>query len=142
VSPAKFIVHSFINGSRGFLGSWQVSFCFIILCAAGRTPWTGISTSQGICLQTGQHKHRINAHRYPCFERDSNPRTQQPKAFYVLDSTATVIGCRVNCFSNSRLPDKCFKNFLKKTWILSFSGGKAQDCVSDDTVSGASVIDE
>jgi hypothetical protein len=36
----------------------------------------GISPSQGLCLHTEQHKHRINTHRYPCLEWDSNPRYQ------------------------------------------------------------------
>jgi hypothetical protein len=37
-----------------------------------------ISPSQGRYLNTGQHKHRINAHRHPCLEWDSNPRYQLP----------------------------------------------------------------
>jgi hypothetical protein len=40
-----------------------------------RIPWT-ISPSQGRYLHTGQHKHRINAHRHPCLKWDSNPRFQ------------------------------------------------------------------
>jgi hypothetical protein len=35
-----------------------------------------ISPSQGRYLHTGQHKHRINAHRHPCLEWDSNPRSR------------------------------------------------------------------
>jgi hypothetical protein len=35
-----------------------------------------ISLSQGHYLHTGQHKHRINGHRYPCLEWDSKPRSQ------------------------------------------------------------------
>jgi hypothetical protein len=37
----------------------------------------GISTSQGRYLHTEQYRHRINAHRYPCLEWDSNPRSQR-----------------------------------------------------------------
>jgi hypothetical protein len=37
----------------------------------------GIRQSQGRYLHTGQHKHRINAHRHPCLERDSNTRFQR-----------------------------------------------------------------
>jgi hypothetical protein len=37
----------------------------------------GISPSQGRYLHTGQHKHRINAHRHPCLEWNSNPRSQR-----------------------------------------------------------------
>jgi hypothetical protein len=36
----------------------------------------GISPSQGHYLHTEQHKHRRNAHRHPCLEWDSNPRSQ------------------------------------------------------------------
>jgi hypothetical protein len=35
-----------------------------------------ISPSQGRCLHTGQHKHRINADRHQCLEWDSTPRSQ------------------------------------------------------------------
>jgi hypothetical protein len=44
---------------------------FVILYTVGRTPWTGISPSQGLNQHTGQHKHRIKAHRRPCLEWDS-----------------------------------------------------------------------
>jgi hypothetical protein len=37
---------------------------------------TGIGHTQGRCLHTGQHKHRINAHIHPYLKWDSNPRTQ------------------------------------------------------------------
>jgi hypothetical protein len=37
-----------------------------------------LSPSQSRYLHTGQHKHRINAHRHPCLEWDSNPRSQRP----------------------------------------------------------------
>jgi hypothetical protein len=36
-----------------------------------------ISSSQGRYLNTEQHKYRINAHRHPCLEWDSNPRSQR-----------------------------------------------------------------
>jgi hypothetical protein len=36
----------------------------------------GISPSQSRYIQIGQHKHRINLHRNPCLEWDSNPRSQ------------------------------------------------------------------
>jgi hypothetical protein len=51
-------------------------FNFLILYTVDKTPWTGISPSQGRYLSTEQHKHRINAHRHPCLEWDSNPRPQ------------------------------------------------------------------
>jgi hypothetical protein len=36
----------------------------------------GISPSQGRYLHTEQHKQEKRAHRHPCFELDSNPRSQ------------------------------------------------------------------
>jgi hypothetical protein len=41
-------------------------FSFLILYTVRRTPWRGISTSQGLYVYTEQHKHRINAHSHPC----------------------------------------------------------------------------
>jgi hypothetical protein len=43
--------------------------------SVGLLGW-GISPSQGLYLHTEQHKHRINAHRHPCLEWDSNRRSQ------------------------------------------------------------------
>jgi hypothetical protein len=60
---------------QSFVEPWPL-FQFLILYTAGRTPWTGVSPSQGRYLNTEQHKHRINAHRYPCLELDSNQRPQ------------------------------------------------------------------
>jgi hypothetical protein len=37
-------------------------FSFLILYTVDRTPWTGISPSQGFYLHTEQHNHRTNAH--------------------------------------------------------------------------------
>jgi hypothetical protein len=52
-------------------------FSLLILYTLDRTPWTGISLSEGRYLHTEQHKYRINAHRHPCFVWDSNPRSQR-----------------------------------------------------------------
>jgi hypothetical protein len=66
-------------------------FSFLIFYTVGRTPWTGISPSQGLYLHTEQHKHRINAHTHtsvpqmgsaltiPMFERAKAQRTTQLK---------------------------------------------------------------
>jgi hypothetical protein len=51
-------------------------FSFLNFYIVGRTRWTGISPSQGRYMHTGQHKYRINAHRYPCLKWDWNPRSQ------------------------------------------------------------------
>jgi hypothetical protein len=52
------------------LGSF---FSFLILYTVGRLLGRGISPSQGLCVHAEQHKHRINTHRHPCLEWDSNP---------------------------------------------------------------------
>jgi hypothetical protein len=38
----------------------------------------GSAPSQGRYLRTEQHRHRINAHKYPCLEWDSNQQPQFP----------------------------------------------------------------
>jgi hypothetical protein len=50
-------------------GSWPF-FQFLYLYTGGKTPWTGISPSQGRYLHIEQP--RINA-THPCLEWDSNP---------------------------------------------------------------------
>jgi hypothetical protein len=55
-----------VYGSTTLRWPWSL-FRFLILYTLGRTPSTG---------HTEHHKHRINAHRYPCLEWDSNPRPQ------------------------------------------------------------------
>jgi hypothetical protein len=55
-------------------GPWPL-FQFLNLYTVGHLVG-GISPSQGRYLHTIQHKHRINARRYPCLKWDSNPRSQ------------------------------------------------------------------
>jgi hypothetical protein len=49
--------------------SWSFTQSIVLL---GR----GISPAEDRYPHTEQHKHRIKAHRHPCLEGDSNPRTQ------------------------------------------------------------------
>jgi hypothetical protein len=51
-------------------------FSSLILYIAGRTPSTGHQFVAWCYLHTEKHKHRINAHRHPCLEWASNPRSQ------------------------------------------------------------------
>jgi hypothetical protein len=51
-------------------------FSFLILYMVGLFG-LGISLSEGRYLHSEQHKHRITAHRHPCLEWDSNPRSQR-----------------------------------------------------------------
>jgi hypothetical protein len=56
------------------LGSF---FSFLIYTQSVELLGRGISPPQGRYLHTEEHKHRINAHRHPCLEWDSNPRSQR-----------------------------------------------------------------
>jgi hypothetical protein len=51
-------------------------FSFLIYTQSVGFLGRGCSPSQGRCLHTEQHKHKINAPRHPCLEWDSNPRSQ------------------------------------------------------------------
>jgi hypothetical protein len=56
-----------------------------------------IGPSQGLYLNTGQHKHRIKAHthtKHPCPKWDSNPRSESERAktVHALDRSDTVTG--------------------------------------------------
>jgi hypothetical protein len=62
-------------------------FSFLILRQSAGLLGREISPSPGRYL----HKHRINAHRHPCLEWDSNPRSQR-WGVHALDRAATVIG--------------------------------------------------
>jgi hypothetical protein len=72
------------SDSSFYIGALQ-SFCWTF--AAFSVSWSytqsvrllgrGISPSQGRYLHTEEHKHRINAHRHPCLEWDSKPRSRR-----------------------------------------------------------------
>jgi hypothetical protein len=70
-------------------------FSFLIYTQSVGLLGREISPSQGRYLQTEQHKHRINAHRYPClwvgFE-PTIPAFERAKTVHALDRAATVIG--------------------------------------------------
>jgi hypothetical protein len=65
----------------------------------------GISPSHGRYLHTGQHQHRINAHRHPCLEWDSNQRYQcsrERREF--IPQTARPLWSAVNTAENWNFP--------------------------------------
>jgi hypothetical protein len=80
-----------INGSTAHYWALAAIFSFWTLYTVSRTPWTG---DQPVVrpLHTGQHtrKHRINMHRDPYLEWDSNRRSQ--KKAHASDCKATVVG--------------------------------------------------
>jgi hypothetical protein len=79
-------------------------FSFLIHTqSVGLFGW-GIGPSQGLYLHTEQHRHRINAHRHPCLEWDSSPRSQvfkREKTVHALDRAATVISPSVTMFTTN-----------------------------------------
>jgi hypothetical protein len=72
-------VHLFINGYRPLLGPGLFFSFVIFFTQTVGLPGQVISPSQGRYLHTGQHKHRINAHRHPCLDWNSNPWFQLPR---------------------------------------------------------------
>jgi hypothetical protein len=59
--------------------------------------WRVISSSEGLHLTTGQHKHRINTYTYqtskPCVGFEPTiPASERTKTVHVLDRSATVTG--------------------------------------------------
>jgi hypothetical protein len=55
----------------------NIVFSSIILYTVSRSPWTGDQpVARPRYLHTGQHKHRINVHRHPCLQWDSNQRSR------------------------------------------------------------------
>jgi membrane associated rhomboid family serine protease len=51
-------------------------FSFLIFTLSVGLLGGGISPWQGRYLNAGEHKHIINAHRHPCLEWNSSPRSQ------------------------------------------------------------------
>jgi hypothetical protein len=64
-----------------------------ILIHVGRTPCMGDHPCSKTATYTGQHERRCEAHRHPCLEWDSSPRSQSQweKKFHALDRATTVI---------------------------------------------------
>jgi hypothetical protein len=55
------------------------TLCFTLFLnpnTVGKTPWAGVQPVTKPLLTQDNRKHRINAHRHPCLELNSNPRSQ------------------------------------------------------------------
>jgi hypothetical protein len=80
-------------------------FSFLILGQSVGLFWRGISPSQSRYLHSEQHKHRINSDTHPCFEWDSNPRSQcssgrrQSLWIWEISILHHVSGPALNCSS-------------------------------------------
>jgi hypothetical protein len=79
------------------LGPWPLIFSFMIILQTVGPLERVISSLEGLYLNTGQHKHRINAHTYqismPCvgFE-PTTPASERAKTVHALDRSVTVTG--------------------------------------------------
>jgi hypothetical protein len=78
----------------------EVVFHLIILQTVGLLGRV-ISPSQGLYLNTGQHKHRKNTYTYhtsmPCVGFEPTiPASERAKAVHSLDRSATVTGFILN----------------------------------------------
>jgi hypothetical protein len=71
-----FLLYLSINGSIALVDLGRFFSNLIHTQSVGLLGWE-ISPSQGRYLHREQHKHRLNAHRHPCLEWDSNPRSQR-----------------------------------------------------------------
>jgi hypothetical protein len=85
-------------------------FSFMIILQTVGLLRRVISSSQGLYLNTGQHKHRINTYTHqtsmPCLEFEPTiPASERVKRVHALDRSATVTGrgnyIRVIQFRNS-----------------------------------------
>jgi hypothetical protein len=77
------------------LGPWPLIFSFMIILQTVGLLGRVISSSQGLYLNTGQHKHRINTYQtsMPCVGLEPTiPAFYQAKTVHALDRSATVTG--------------------------------------------------
>jgi hypothetical protein len=70
-------------------GPWLIFSFLIYAQSVGPLGWE-MRPSQGHYLHTEQHKHRINAHRHPCLEWNSNLWFEWAKTVHALDRAAAV----------------------------------------------------
>jgi hypothetical protein len=104
------ILQSFINSPRAL---W-LFFNFVILFIQtvgllGR----GISRY----LHTEQHKHRINIHRHPCLEWDSNPRSQRSRGRrQFMPQTGRPLLLAVQCYESLYMPKQYWEKGSLWDW--------------------------
>jgi hypothetical protein len=79
------------------LGPWSPIFSFMIILQTVGLFRRVISSSQGLYLNTEQHKHKINTYTYqtfmPCVGFEPTiPASERAKTVHALDRSATVTG--------------------------------------------------
>jgi hypothetical protein len=106
------------------LGLWPLMFSFMIILQTVGLLGRVITSSQGLYLNTGQHKHRINRYTYqtsvPCvgFEPMISA-SERAKTVHALDRSATVTGWVTNYSVN----------IIQKSWelLVPVSAGVCQE---------------
>jgi hypothetical protein len=94
---------STIYGSRALV-DLDSFFSFLICTQSVGLLRRGISPSRGRYLHTEQHKHRINAHRHPCLEWDSNPRSQCSRLWFYIPRGSWSLFQFLNLYTVGRTP--------------------------------------
>jgi hypothetical protein len=79
------------------LGPWPLVFSFMIILQTAGILGRVISSSQGLYLNTRQHKHGINTYTHqismPCVRFEPTiPASERAKTVHALDRSATVTG--------------------------------------------------
>jgi hypothetical protein len=88
---------TFFHWLYSTLGPWPLLFSFMIILQTAGLLGRVISSSQGLYLNTGHHKHRINTYTHqtsmPCVGYEPTiPASEGAKTVHALDSAATVTG--------------------------------------------------
>jgi hypothetical protein len=78
------------------LGPWPLLFSFMIILQTVGLLARVISSSQGLYLNTGQHKHRINTYTHQIFMscvrfEPTIPASEREKTVHALDRSAYSI---------------------------------------------------
>jgi hypothetical protein len=97
-----------------------ISLQFLNLYTNGRTPWTGISPSQGRNRhRTTQTQNKLRLTSMPRVGLESTtPVLQRANTFYSLDHCATVISKILYTFHISRQPHSLFNDPNKICWRI------------------------
>jgi hypothetical protein len=107
------------------LGPWPLLFSFMIILQTVGLLGRVISSSQGLYLNTGQHKDRINTYTHqtsmPCVGFETTiPASERVKSVHALDRSAIVTGNELFtflkysyrvCFNNHDLFTMCLPGF-------------------------------
>jgi hypothetical protein len=88
-------------------GPWPLLFSFMIILQSEGLLGRVISSLQGLFLNTGQHKHRINTYTQqtsmPCVGFESTiPASKRAKTVQALDRSATVTGIYIYIYKRAR----------------------------------------